>query len=114
MVPATIGAGLAAGLFSLVPDFAWFLVACGLWGFALGITSDAPGAYAADTAPPGMNAAVMSTYRMLSDAGYVLGPILLGIIATTAGAPVALALAGAGAPLSPPFVWTFLPASRSS
>jgi multidrug resistance protein len=95
IVPATLMSGAAAALFALVPSFAWYLAACAVWGFALGITSDAPGAYAADTAPPGMNAAVMSTYRMLSDAGYVLGPILLGIIATTAGAPVALALAGA-------------------
>jgi MFS transporter, DHA1 family, multidrug resistance protein len=95
IVPATLISGVAAALFAVVPSFAWYLAVCAVWGFALGITSDAPGAYAADTAPPGMNAAVMSTYRMLSDAGYVLGPILLGIVASTAGAPLALALAGA-------------------
>jgi MFS family permease len=94
IVPATMVAGLAAALFALVPDFAWYLAACGLWSLALGITSDAPGAYAADSAPPGMNAAVMSTYRMLSDAGYVLGPLVLGIVADRFGAPAALALAG--------------------
>jgi MFS family permease len=94
IVPSTLAAGLAAGLFSLVPSFAWFLVACGVWGFALGITSDAPGAYAADSAPTGMNAAVMSSYRMLSDAGYVLGPLVLGIVAGSFGAPSALTLAG--------------------
>ena len=95
IVPATLVSGVAAALFAVVPSFAWYLAACAIWGFALGITSDAPGAYAADTAPPGMNAAVMSTYRMLSDAGYVLGPVLLGLIASSAGAPVALAVAGA-------------------
>jgi multidrug resistance protein len=93
IVPATMLAGLAAGLFALVPDFAWYLAACSLWSFALGIASDAPGAYAADTAPPGMNAMVMSTYRMLSDAGYVLGPLVLGVVADRFGAPAALALA---------------------
>jgi MFS family permease len=95
IVPATMVAGAAAGLFALVPSFTWYLAACGLWALALGITSDAPGAYAADTAPPGMNAAVMSTYRMLSDAGYVLGPLALGIIADRFGAPIALIVAGA-------------------
>lgn len=94
IVPATITAGLAAALFAVVPSFAWYLIACGGWSIALGVTSDAPGAYAADSAPPGMNAAVMSTYRMLSDAGYVLGPLALGLIADSFGAPSALAVAG--------------------
>jgi DHA1 family multidrug resistance protein-like MFS transporter len=94
IVPATLTSGLAAGLFALTPSFGWYLFACGVWGFALGVASDAPGAYAADTAPPGMNAAVMSTYRMLSDAGYVLGPLALGIIADGFGAPAALGVAG--------------------
>jgi MFS family permease len=94
IVPATLTAGLALGFFAVVPNYALYLLACGIWGFSLGITSDAPGAYAADTAPPGMNASVMSVYRMLSDAGYVLGPLVLGIVAGTAGAPLALAIAG--------------------
>jgi DHA1 family multidrug resistance protein-like MFS transporter len=95
IVPATLISGLAAGLFALTPSFGWYLFACGVWGLALGIASDAPGAYAADTAPPGMNAAVMSTYRMLSDGGYVLGPLALGIVADGFGATSALGLAAA-------------------
>lgn len=95
IVPATIGSGIAAALFAFVPDFAWYLAACSLWSLALGIASDAPGAYAADTAPRGMNAAVMSTYRMLSDLGYVLGPLVLGLVADGLGAPVALGVASA-------------------
>jgi MFS transporter, DHA1 family, multidrug resistance protein len=94
IVPATLISGLAAALFALTPSFGWYLFACGVWGFALGIASDAPGAYAADSAPPGMNAAVMSTYRMLSDAGYVLGPLALGVIADVWSAQTALAVAG--------------------
>jgi ABC-type Co2+ transport system permease subunit len=37
-----------------------------------------------------MNAAAMSAFRMLSDAGYVLGPIALGVIADLFGPDVAL------------------------
>src|SRR5205823_15055026 len=86
---------VSAGLFALSPSCGWYICACGVWAFALGVASDAQGAYAADTAPPGMNAAVMSTYRMLSDAGYVLGPLALGIITDGFGAPTALIVAGA-------------------
>jgi fucose permease len=40
-----------------------------------------------------MNAAAMSTYRMLSDVGYVVGPLALGLITDVFGADAALATA---------------------
>jgi DHA1 family multidrug resistance protein-like MFS transporter len=56
----------------------------------LGVSGAAPAAYAADVAPPGMNAAAMSTFRMLADLGYVIGPLVLGVVADTLGANAAL------------------------
>jgi MFS family permease len=57
----------------------------------MGVSGAAPAAYAADVAPPGMNAAAMSAYRMLSDLGYVVGPIALGAITDVFGVETALA-----------------------
>ena len=94
IAPSTLISALATVMFALAPTFAWYLLACAVWSIALGISAAAPSAYAADTAPPGMNAAVMSTYRMLSDAGYVIGPVALGVISDVSGAPAALAVAG--------------------
>ncbi len=90
IVPSCILSGVSFVFFAAAPSFAWYLVACAIWSVALGISSGAPGAYAADMVPPGMNAAAMSTYRMLADAGYVVGPLLLGFIADQAGAITAL------------------------
>ena len=56
-----------------------------------GVAGPAPAAYAADIAPPGMNAAAMSSFRMLAETGYVLGPIVLGLIADVFSANAALA-----------------------
>ena len=42
-----------------------------------------------------MNAAAMSTYRMLSDLGYVVGPIALGAVTDFFGADAALTTAAA-------------------
>jgi hypothetical protein len=42
-----------------------------------------------------MNAAAMSTFRMIADAGYVAGPLALGLIADLAGAVSALVVAAA-------------------
>ena len=78
IVPATVLTGISMLSFSIAPDYAWFLVACTVWGGASAAGGAAPAAYAADSAPPGANAAAMSSYRTLSDIGYVVGPILLG------------------------------------
>ena len=78
IVPATVFTGVSMLSFSLAPDYAWFLAAAMIWGGAVAASGAAPAAYAADSAPPGANAAAMSSYRMVSDTGYVIGPILLG------------------------------------
>jgi DHA1 family multidrug resistance protein-like MFS transporter len=95
IVPATILSGLSLLIFLLAPTYAWYLVACAAWSVAMGISGAAPAAYAADTAPGGMNAAALSTYRMLADLGYVVGPIVLGLVADLAGADAALAATAA-------------------
>ena len=91
IVPATILSGLSLLLFLVAPTYGWFLVGCAAWSVAMGISGAAPAAYAADTAPGGMHAAALSTYRMLADLGYVVGPIALGLAADLAGADAALA-----------------------
>ena len=85
IVPATLLIGVSMLCFSFAPDYAWFLAACAVWGMAITASASAPAAYAADAAPQGMNAAAMGSYRMLSDVGYVAGPILLGWLGDTGG-----------------------------
>ena len=92
--PVIVVAALMTGVsffgFWVASTFAGFLVACIVWGVAAAVTGAAPSAYAADNAPPGMNAAAMSTYRALTDAGYVVGPIGLGLLGDLAGANAVL------------------------
>ena len=92
IVLSTVLTGAAMVVFALAPSYAWFLAGCAAWSVASGISSAAPAAYAADMAPPGMNAAAMSSYRMLSDFGYVAGPLLIGLLADTFGGSTALAV----------------------
>jgi MFS family permease len=93
IVPATVLSGLSLTLFLLAPSYPWFLAACVAWSVAVGVSGAAPAAYAADVAPAGMNAAAMSLYRGLSDLGYVVGPIALGLVTDLFGANAALATA---------------------
>jgi MFS family permease len=93
IVPATLVAGASLTVFLFAPSYPWFVAACLVWGVAVGLSGAAPAAYAADVAPPGMNAAAMSTYRMLGDVGYVLGPVALGAITDAFSVEAALAVA---------------------
>lgn len=81
IVPANLIAGIAFMLFVNAHDYRTFLLACFVWSCAGGFAGGAPGAYAADMAPPGMNAAAMGLSRMLMDIGYVAGPLAIGFIA---------------------------------
>ncbi len=90
IVPATLLTGISFVAYWLAPSFAWFMVASVVWGIAAAISGAAPSAYAADSASPGTNATAMASYRMLSDIGYVIGPISLGLLADAAGAGATL------------------------
>ncbi|MBT3371686.1 MAG: MFS transporter [Rhodospirillaceae bacterium] len=92
IVPATLITGASMLLFMLAPGYLWFVVACVVWGIAASVGGTAPAAYAADSAPPGMNAAAMSTFRMVGDLGYVIGPISLGFMVDVQGPQAALLL----------------------
>ncbi len=92
IVPATMISGGAMLAFALAPSYAWFAAGCALWSVATSVGGAAPAAYAADNAPAGMNAAAISSFRMLGDAGYVLGPVLLGMVVDAGGAGAALHL----------------------
>jgi predicted MFS family arabinose efflux permease len=56
-----------------------------------------------------MNAAAMSTYRTLADFGYVVGPVLLGVIADRAGAPTALILTAIMVLMASVLFWRLAP-----
>lgn len=95
IVPATLITGASMLLFGFGTSYAWFLAACVVWSVAISVGGSAPAAYAADSAPAGMNATAMSSYRMMADAGYVIGPILLGLIVDASGPISALVIASA-------------------
>ena len=93
IVPATVISGASMLLFCFAPSYVWFVAASVVWGLASSIGGAAPASYAADCSPPGMNATTMSLFRMVGDAGYVLGPVVLGLIADYLGPEIALVVA---------------------
>jgi len=90
IVPATAMTATSMLLFCVAPNYGWFIAAAIVWSVASSIGGAAPATYAADSAPLGMNATAMSAFRMTADAGYVIGPLLLGLIADLYGPVVSL------------------------
>jgi len=91
IVPATLLTGVSFLLFLIAGSELGFMVGCLVWGMASGISGATPSAYAADMAPSGMNAVALSSFRMLSDLGYIAGPLLAGLTSDLFGMDAALA-----------------------
>lgn len=83
--PSTVIAGLSMLAFAASGSFAGFIGSALLWGLASGISGPSPGAYIADLSPPERRGRVIGAFRSCSDAGYIVGPLLLGWLAGVAG-----------------------------
>lgn len=90
IVPSTLLTGISMVLFCYAPSYAWFIAASIVWSIATSVSSSAPAAYVADAAPVGMNASAMTAFRMTADAGYVIGPPGLGLLADLTSSTVAI------------------------
>jgi MFS transporter, DHA1 family, multidrug resistance protein len=94
IIPSCLITACAFAGFAFAPGYPAFVFSAILWGIGSALGGSAA-AYAADQAPPGGNGITMGIYRMLSDAGYIIGPALLGVIAAGAGGQTALLAAAA-------------------
>jgi DHA1 family multidrug resistance protein-like MFS transporter len=88
--PSTVIAGLSMLAFAASGGYLAFIGSALLWGLASGISGPSPGAYIADLAPPERRGRVIGAFRTCSDAGYIVGPLLLGWLADVAGFTVPL------------------------
>lgn len=79
-VPGLFVSGLFLLLLSTSQDYFIFCLASTLMGFGLGLVTPIEGAYIADIASEKLEVAV-SLNRSIADLGYILGPVLLTIIA---------------------------------
>ena len=92
IVPGCLIAAVAFGGFAVSGGYPLFVLSAILWGIS-GAFIAGSAAYAADQAPPGANGVTMGVYRMLADLGYVVGPVMLGLIAEWSVAEGALLFA---------------------
>jgi len=93
IAPSTVLSGISMLVFCVAPSYPWFMAASIVWGVASSIGGSSPSVYAADCAPPGLNAMTVSVFRMTGDIGYVAGPLLLGLIMDVFGANAAMTVA---------------------
>jgi MFS family permease len=93
--PSTVLSGLSMIGYALSNSYGAFLASAALWGVASGISGPSPGAYIADLAPAAVRGRVFGLYRTIADAGYVVGPLLLGWLLAATGYTTPLVLTAA-------------------
>ena len=93
--PSTILSGVSMAAFALSGSEGAFFASALLWGMASGISGPSPAAYVADLAPAELRGRMFGLYRACSDAGYIVGPLLLGWLTARSGFNAPLLLTAA-------------------
>ena len=78
IVPGGIIAMLGLLMFTQAQSYSFFLVSGIILGMGMGFGGPLLAAYVADIAPPRAYERTMAIYRTVADAGWVIGPIMLG------------------------------------
>lgn len=73
---------------------AWFAALAGLLGLANGLSSGILMTVGADLAPAGSTASFLGAWRLLTDSGSALAPVMVAVVAAAASLPLASALVG--------------------
>jgi MFS family permease len=85
LVPSLIASAFVAMLFAWTSDFAQLIVVCVLLGLSTGAGGQAPLAMASDATMHEAHGLAMGLYRVFGDVGFILGPLLVGVIADSSG-----------------------------
>ena len=94
IMPSAVVSLLAYLLFIPV-DSPWpFAGAALVLSVGSGVLGPAPPAYAAEVAPAGQRGAAMGLFRSISDIGFVLGPLVVGVLVDSLGFGWALTVNG--------------------
>jgi MFS transporter, DHA1 family, multidrug resistance protein len=81
IVPSTFVSGCGLLIFAFAPSVPMFFLAATVLGIGTGIAGPAPAAFVADLARGRSYGATLGLFRTMSDLGFVLGPVVLGLIA---------------------------------
>jgi MFS family permease len=90
-IPLALCLVLTAGITLLIPfstDLLTLSIAIGIYGAVIGLSGPSA-AYVTDVSPQDKLEISMGLYRMISDFGFVVGPLLLGFLADLTATPVA-------------------------
>lgn len=85
IVPAFVVMAAGVVLFALGDSYALFLGASAIYGVGRGIGGAAPMAFASDISREGSHGVASGLYRTFCDAGLMIGPVVLGFVADSAG-----------------------------
>ncbi|HEX9891079.1 MAG TPA: MFS transporter [Actinomycetota bacterium] len=85
LVPALLALGGATALVGWVSSLALLVVTMVVLGVASGFSGVVPAAVVADVSPRGRSGTAVGAYRFAGDLGFVLGPLVAGVVADAAG-----------------------------
>lgn len=109
IVPSMLVEGIGLVIFAFSPSYPMFMLSAAVWGLGAGISGPAPAAYVTDLAPEEVRARIIGYSRSVADAGYIVGPLGLGVIASRFGYEAPLLLTAGVIGVAGALFWAFAP-----